>query len=237
MCIVLVIASVPLRGRITDLTRGEGARLDRIQRIATNRLDLFRELESDGLVRGGSPIRSRILVLLECGNLRVLGLDRSTKSRLLTDGSSVPLESAEDEGVDHTIDISDRLGIRERLVSDSLLQAVGIGDITLAVVRSGVSEQTEDGVDNLVGVIEVQGLSHSSEDGFMRVFWYRPSVARGGGHESGCKPCGTSRFQGRGIAKTEERRRRAERVNINMNGSWEDEEFKKGGKNGSIIIQ
>ena len=79
-------------------------------------------------------------MLLECGNLGVLRLDRSTKSRLLTDGSSVPLESAEDEGVDHAIDISDRLGIRERLVSDCLLQAVGISDITLPAVRRGVSE-------------------------------------------------------------------------------------------------
>ena len=78
------------------MTRGESTRLNRIQRITTNRLDLFRELERDGLVRGGSSIRSRILVLLECGNLGVLGLDRSTKSRLLADGTSVPLEGAED---------------------------------------------------------------------------------------------------------------------------------------------
>ena len=179
LCVVLVIACVPLSGWVTDMTRGEGTGLDCIQRITANRLDLFRELESDAFVRGGRSIRSRILVLLERGNPGVLGLDRSTKCRLLADSSSVPLEGSEDEGVDHAIDISDRFGIRERLVCDGLLQAVGVSDITLAVVRPGVSEQSEDRVDNLVRVTEVEGLSHSSEDGFVRVFWGRSSAGRG----------------------------------------------------------
>jgi hypothetical protein len=62
------------------MTRREITRLDRIQRIATNKFNLFRELESDDLVRrGSSSIRSRVLVLLKGDNLRVLGLDRSTE--------------------------------------------------------------------------------------------------------------------------------------------------------------
>jgi hypothetical protein len=167
LCIILVIAGVPLSGWVPNLTRSEGTGLGRIQRITANRLDLFRELEGDSPVHSGSSVRSRILVLLECGNLRVLGLDRSTKSRLLANGSSVPFEGTEDEGVDHAIDISNRFGICQRLVSDGLLQAVRISDIALAVVRRGVSEQSEDGVENFVRVIEVQRLSYNSEGGFV----------------------------------------------------------------------
>jgi hypothetical protein len=54
-------------------------------------------------------------------------------------------------------------------VSNSLLQAIRIDIIDLAVRRS-VSKQSKDRVENLVRVIAVQGLSHDSEDGFVRVF-------------------------------------------------------------------
>ena len=231
LCVVLVIASVSLSGWAANMTRREGTGLDCIQRITTNGLDLFRELDRDGLVCGGSSIRCGVLVLLKSGNLRVLGLDRRTKDRLLANGSSVPFEGTEDEGVDHTVNISDRFGIRERLVGDGLLQAVGINDIAPSVVRLGVSDQTENGVDNLVRVIEVQGLSYDSESGFVRVFCDHSSVThrRGGEPESRYKPRGTSRFHGSGAAKTEETRRRVERVNM-MNRKARDAELKKGRK-------
>ena len=219
-CVVLVVARVSLCSCVVDITRSEGTRLDRIQRVAADRLDLFCELEGDRLVSLGSPWRSRVLVLRKSRNLRVRSLERSTRVRLFANCPSVPFERAEDERVDHTVDIPGRFRIRERLVSGRLLQAFDILDIPLAFVRRGVSEQTKHWVHNLVWVIEVQGRSHNSERGFMRVFWEDSSVAlRGGdGDESIYKPCGTSRFQGSGLATTEETRSSIESVNM-MNGN------------------
>ena len=136
--VVGVVAAVTLGGRIANSTRSECAGFECKLRVATHGCDLLRELEDDGLVRGGRARRGRILVLLDRGDLRVDGLDAGASSACCADRARVTLQSTEDQCVDLGINIPSGLGIRESLVGDSLLQAVRV------LVQKGSPHQQSD---------------------------------------------------------------------------------------------
>jgi hypothetical protein len=69
----------------------------------------------------------------------------------------------------HAGDVTLGLRVREGLVGGSLLEAVGVRDLALALSRRGVAEQAEDGVLDLVRVVEVQGRADGLKELLVRV--------------------------------------------------------------------
>jgi hypothetical protein len=96
------------------------------------------------------------LVLSQCRNFRVHGLERSAQNRLESHRTRVTLNGAVLKSSHHSIHITRSLCVCEGAVRRGSLQAVGVGDVALAIGCGCVAEKTEDGVGNLVGVIKVE---------------------------------------------------------------------------------
>lgn len=122
------LTTIAFGRRVPNLSRGKRSAVNRPQRIAANAGDLNRQIQRDLLVVIRGTVRGRVLVLREGRDLRVHGLQARAERALLPDGSRVPLQGPENEGVGHALDVSIGFGIREGLVGDCLLEAVEIGN-------------------------------------------------------------------------------------------------------------
>lgn len=168
--IVLVVAGVTSSSRVANLTRGKGAALQSKKRVSPDGEQSLGDLELDlGVV--GRLGRSRVLVLVDVDEL---GIDRSlvAEGGSLADGQGVTLEGTEEDGVDGQVEVVGGLGVGESLVGDDLLEAVeAVGrDVTGAVGGSGVAEEGEHAVEDVVWVVELEGDVAGAEDGLVRVF-------------------------------------------------------------------
>lgn len=151
----------------TYTTRSEGTSVDRQGGIGANRGELFRNIQGNRLVaRGGA--RGGILVLGDSCNLGV-GRGLVAEHRCLADGGSVPLQSAEHDGVGHPVDIIRGLGVGERLIGDNLLEAVEVLHVRGSVGGSSIAKKSEDGVRDALRVVELQVLLGRGDDGLVRV--------------------------------------------------------------------
>ena len=103
-------------------------------------------------------------MLLKSSNLRVDSLDGQAGDGLQSNGSSVALEGAEEESSDQTVDITSCLGIGECLVSGSLLEAVGVCNVASSSGSGSGAKETEDGIRDLIWVVEVQDSSNCKID-------------------------------------------------------------------------
>lgn len=101
-----------------------------------------------------------------------LGVGRGlvAKYRCQTDGASVPLQSAEHDGVGHAVDIVGRLSVGEGLVGNDLLKAVKVFHAWGSLGGSSVAKKTEDGVRDVLRVVELQVLRGRGENSLVGVF-------------------------------------------------------------------
>jgi hypothetical protein len=122
--VVCVITSVTGSSCVVEVTGRKGGCLVGKRWVTTNGSDLASEFRGNLLVESLSSIASRVLVLLESGNLGVHGLDGCARNGSKTDLAGVALQSTVDESSGHAVDITGCLGVGESLVSSSLLKAV-----------------------------------------------------------------------------------------------------------------
>lgn len=127
-------------------------------------------------------------MLSDCRDFRVDGLDSGTRNTGEPDGRSIALEGTELESSNLPSDVAGSFGIRKRLVCGSLLQTVGIlrerswytdhtgcrqistnRDLAEPSSGSSISQQTEDGVNYTVGVVQCQACPDSGQNGIVRV--------------------------------------------------------------------
>jgi hypothetical protein len=104
--------------------------------IATNAGNLNSEFQSNSFIVVGSSIRCGILMLLQRGDFWVDCLNAGAKIALGSNTLSVPFKGTEDQSGNHAINRPGSLSICECPVSCSLLQALDVGDITLALSGS-----------------------------------------------------------------------------------------------------
>lgn len=83
---------------------------------------------------------------------------------------SVSLQCRIQQSIRLTGNIPSCLCVGESLISSSLMQTVQVGDLSSTTSRGCVTEKTEDGVLDLVGVVEVQVDSDTVEESVVRVF-------------------------------------------------------------------
>lgn len=115
-------------------------------------------------------------------------------------------KSSVDESVRHALDVGSRLCVGEGLVGDALLQAVEVGDGTGALGGSGVAEQREDGVYDVVDVVQLEsGLGAGQELSVGELLWFGVSL---GTTPSSARLSG--RFDLRGTS----------RLNLNLAEAW-----------------
>lgn len=102
----------------------ERAGQESVLRIGSESLDLLCKLEHDGLVSRGSPVRSRILVLGDGGDLWVDRFELGADHRLHSDAGRVSLERRVRESGDLAGDVVGGLRVQEGLIGCSLMQAI-----------------------------------------------------------------------------------------------------------------
>lgn len=152
----------------TYLARGKRGGLQGNERVTADGGDLDGSGQLNGGVDGGGTGGGGVLVLLE-------GVDLGVDSGLvavdaeLADGERVLLDGAKEDGVNLAVEIAGRLGVGEGLVGDDLLQAVEVGNVGGTLDGSGVTQQGEDGVLDLEGVVELEEGVGGAEDGLVRV--------------------------------------------------------------------
>lgn len=101
------------------------------------------------------------------------------ENRSLADGGGVSLQGPEHDRVCLTVHISRRLGVGEGLVRDGLLEAVEVLDVSGSVGGRGVTQEGEDGVCDVLGVVELQVGVGDGEDGLVRVLLGHLSLGDG----------------------------------------------------------
>lgn len=150
-------------------------------RISPDRSELLSESKNDLLVDGSGTARSRILMLRNSCNFRVdsgFGAENASQSNL----ASVSLQSSEDQSISLTCHIPSCLCVGESLIGGSLVETVQVGNLSSTGRGGCVTEKTEDGVLNLVGVIEVQVDTDPIKKSVVRVF-----LGDFTGHHSPCE--------------------------------------------------
>lgn len=152
---------------VTHLARGKGSALDGQGRVGTDRGELRSDVQGNLLV-ARSRCRGGVLVLRDGSNL---GVRRGlvAKNRRLADSRRVPLKSTEQDRLRLTVDIPRRLGVREGLVGDDLLEAVEVLDVGGTLRGGGVAEEGKDSVLDLQWVIKLQVRLGGGDDGLVRV--------------------------------------------------------------------
>ena len=130
--VIEVVAGVASTSWVAEIARGKSARVESVKWVAADQSDLDGEFERDGFVGGRCPVRGRVLVLGDEGNLRVHGLDRRAERRFLAHRASVALQGAVDQGADLAVKVVFLLGVGEGAVGGGLLETVGVGDFALA---------------------------------------------------------------------------------------------------------
>ena len=135
--------------------------------VGTNGSQLDGHIELDLCItrglRGGG-----ILMLLNSSDLRVDG-SLVAQGAGQADLERVLLESTEQDGVRHGIQITSGLGVGEGLIGDDLLQAVQVLDVGGTGSGGGVTQESEDSVLDLEGVVQLEGGIGGTEDGLVRV--------------------------------------------------------------------
>ena len=86
-----------------------------------------------------------------------------------TNLARVALNSTEQHGVDHAVEVSRGLGVGEGLVGRDLLQTVQVGDLAGALGGGRVAEKPEDGVLDVERVVKLEIEVGGAQDGLVRV--------------------------------------------------------------------
>lgn len=188
--VVRIVTGVALGGRVVDIAGCERAGGDGIVRVAANGVDLLRNLEGDGLVGSRGAGRSWVLVLGDGGDFWVCGLDRGASDGCETDLACVALESTVLERGGHASDIFGSFGVGECLVGGGLLETVGVGDGPLACCGGGVAEKAEDGVLDVVRVVELEVRVYDVENGLVGVLLGHFTAVKAGVGVDGAGRCG-----------------------------------------------
>src|SRR5882757_5581179 len=151
----------------THISRSEGAGKESQLRISPDRGELLSESKNNLLVDGSGTCRSGILMLGNSCNLRVdsgFGAENASQSNL----ASVSLQSSEDQSISLTCHIPSCLCVGESLIGGCLVETVQICNLSSTGSGGCVTEKTEDGVLDLVGVVEVQVDTDTIEKSVVR---------------------------------------------------------------------
>ncbi|CAG1999802.1 unnamed protein product [Fusarium graminearum] len=146
--------------------------------VSADTSQLLGQLKGDGLVNSLGTSASSILVLSEGCDLRV---DSSLCAKLAGSANlgGVALNSLEEQRTSHTAEVTDSLGVGESLISSLLLQTSQVCDLACTLSGSSITQEAEDGIGNLLGVVKVEELLGDSEDKVMRVFLGNLTLADG----------------------------------------------------------
>ena len=152
----------------TYVARGKGATEKGKVGVGTDSSKLLGQLKGDGLVQGAGISGGSILVLGEGGNLGIDSLV-GAKNALDTDTASVPLNGLEQESSSHATNVLGLLGVGESLIGSLLLETVEVGDLTSTLGGGSVTQKTEDGVLDSLGVVQVEQVAGDGEHEVVRV--------------------------------------------------------------------
>lgn len=153
----------------THVSWSEGTGKKSLIRIGSNSCELLSESKNDVLVNGSSTGGSRILMLLDSCNLRV---DRSLAAENTgqSNFSSVSLQSGVQQSIGLASNIASCLCVGESLIGCSLMETVQVGNLSSTGSSGCVTEKTEDGVLDIIRVVEGQVDSDAIEESVVGVF-------------------------------------------------------------------
>lgn len=170
----------------TYITGGESAGQKGQGGVSTNARELDSKVEDDILVDLLGVVGGRILVLRDGSDLCVVGSLVAVHASK-TDGAGVLLKGTVEQGIGETSDslilVVEREGVGESLVGNDLLETVQIGHITSTISGGGGTEETEDGVNNVETVVELEDVLGGSDNGLMRLLLR--DLGGGEGHKGG----------------------------------------------------
>lgn len=104
---------------------------------------------------------------------RIHSLQTRTKHTRQPDLPRIPLQRSIHKRVRHTLHITLRFRVGESLIGGGEVEAVCVRDGSLSCGGGGVSEEAEDGVEDLGGVVELEAGLDGGEELLVGVFCLR----------------------------------------------------------------